>query len=103
MSSGRRGSARVVELNVHPEGERRAMFPREGVFLTIIIIAAMILRLDFMQASGFVIDSDEAIVGLRAKHILEGASLPVFYYGQHYMGSLEPLCVALAFEIFGVS
>lgn len=98
-----RGAARVVEINPHHTGEHRSMFLSERTFLAVVIIAGMVLRLDFMQASGFVIDSDEAIVGLMAKHLLEGASVPVFYYGQHYMGSLEPLCVAFAFALFGIS
>lgn len=103
MNVDRRGSARVVELNPHQSVEPRSMFLRERLFLWLVVVAGVVLRLDFMRASGFVIDSDEAIVGLMAKHILEGTSLPVFYYGQHYMGSLEPLCVAVAFAIFGVS
>jgi hypothetical protein len=41
-------------------------------------------------------ESDEAIVGLMAKHILEG-NLPVFFYGQFYMGSLEALVAAAYF------
>jgi hypothetical protein len=56
-----------------------------------------------MRASSYVIDADEAIVGLMGKHITEGAPVPVFYYGQHYMGSLEALLAAGSFALFGIS
>ena len=72
-------------------------------FLAAMLLLALVLRLDFLVANNFVIDSDEAIVGLMAKHIVEGADLPVFYYGQHYMGSFEPLLAALSFKVFGIS
>ena len=36
-----------------------------------------------------------------AKHISEGAAVPVFYYGQHYMGTLEPLLLSFLFDLFG--
>ncbi|MCB0339929.1 MAG: hypothetical protein KDD53_10005, partial [Bdellovibrionales bacterium] len=71
------------------------------IFLLMIVGAG--LRFDYLFASDFVIDSDEAIVGLMAKHINEGHRLPVFYYGQHYMGSLEAILASVSFYFFGVS
>ena len=44
-------------------------------------------------------NSDEAVVALMARHILNGAR-PTFFYGQAYMGSLDAFLVALAFKIF---
>jgi hypothetical protein len=73
------------------------------VLLLLVVFLGAVLRLDFMQAVGFSIDSDEAIVGLMGKHILEGRPIPVFYYGQHYMGSLEGLMAAASFALFGVT
>lgn len=64
---------------------------------------AACMRIDFLWANNFVIESDEAIVGLMARHIAAGADLPTFYYGQHYMGSLEPILVSFVFSIFGES
>lgn len=60
------------------------------------------MRLLFLSAGGVVIDSDEAIVGLMAKHIAEGRQWPIFYYGQPYMGSLEPTLAAFVFKLLGV-
>jgi hypothetical protein len=45
-------------------------------------------------------DSDEAIFGLMARHINEG-ELPVYYYGQHYMGSVEAFLAAGMIKLFG--
>ncbi len=45
-------------------------------------------------------ESDEAIVGLMAKHIQEG-HFPIFFYGQFYMGTLESLVAAVIFSIAG--
>lgn len=45
-------------------------------------------------------NSDEAVVGLMARHILQG-NIPVFFYGQAYLGSLDALLVALGFALAG--
>ena len=76
---------------------------KDFFFLAGTVFAALILRLDFLVANEFVIDADEGIVGLMAKHIAQGEPPPVFYYGQHYMGSFESLLIALVFKAFGVS
>jgi hypothetical protein len=45
-------------------------------------------------------NADEAVVALMARHILQGAR-PVFFYGQHYMGSLDAYLIAGAFAVLG--
>ncbi len=67
------------------------------------MVLGLALRLDFLIPCNFIIDADEAIVGLMAKHILEGKDIPTFYYGQHYMGSLEAILTAGVFKLFGIS
>lgn len=37
----------------------------------------------------FDFDSDQAIVGLMAKHLAEGRTFPLFFYGQNYMLGIE--------------
>ena len=55
----------------------------------------------WLVAGGWIFfNSDEAVVALMARHILNGAR-PTFFYGQAYMGSLDAFLVALAFKIFG--
>jgi hypothetical protein len=82
---------------------RDASGMKEWLIVGLFMAAGLALRLDFLLAGNFIIDADEAIVGLMAKHIAEGKPIPVFYYGQHYMGSFEPLLVSLLFRIFGIS
>jgi hypothetical protein len=43
-------------------------------------------------------DSDQAIIGLMAKHLAEGRAFPLFFYGQHYMLAVEPWLVAPFFK-----
>src|SRR5688572_26249211 len=45
-------------------------------------------------------NADEAVVGLMARHILQGAR-PVFFYGQAYMGSLDAWLIAALFRVAG--
>lgn len=71
-------------------------------WLLAIVLLGLLPRVYLLVLTNFGIESDEAIVGLMAKHFLETGSMPIFYYGQSYMGSLEPLFVALAFTITGV-
>lgn len=72
-------------------------------FLIVVLFLGAALRLHFLISAQFSVDSDEAIVGLMAKHILEGKGIPTFYYGQHYMGSLEPISASIMFWFFGMS
>lgn len=105
MNRSQRRSAKVVELQSHRASGRSATrrSQSEWIFVLLICGLAAILRLDFMRAGSFVIDSDEAIVGLMAQHIVAGGPIPTFYYGQHYMGALEPICAAGLFYLFGFS
>src|SRR6186997_2062746 len=48
-------------------------------------------------------DSDQAIVGLMAKHLIEGRAFPVFFYGQSYMLGVEAYLAAPVFLVAGVS
>lgn len=48
-------------------------------------------------------DSDEAIMGLAALHVSTGRHWPVYFYGQHYMGTLEAYLAAPIFAVAGPS
>lgn len=48
-------------------------------------------------------DSDQAIVGLMAKHVAEGRALPVTFYGQTYMLAVQAYLAAPLFAIGGAS
>ncbi len=71
-----------------------------GLFL---IIATA--RFTILLASQTHVHSDEAIIGLMGKHILEGRYSPFYMYGQPYNAGAawEAYLAAIAFEFFGVS
>jgi hypothetical protein len=48
------------------------------------------------------IESDEAVIGLMARHILAG-EWSVFYWGQQYLGSVEAVLSAIPLWLFGTS
>lgn len=54
------------------------------------------------QSPNVLIDSDEAITGLMARHILQG-HLPIWLYGISYQGSLEAFTAAALFSVFGAT
>jgi hypothetical protein len=78
---------------------------KKGHFLLIVFaIAGLILATGlkfWIVRGGYVpFNSDEAIVALMARHILQGER-PIFFYGQSYMGSLDAYLIALGFSVFG--
>lgn len=69
----------------------------------LLALAAAALARGLVLASGAVsFHSDEAIVGLMARHINQGER-PVFFYGQPYMGTLDSWLVAVGFRLAGES
>ena len=66
-----------------------------------VLVIGFGVRYWYLDTTAFGIESDEAIIGLMAKHITEGRPWPTFYYGQNYMGSLEAFLVALVFLFTG--
>lgn len=70
--------------------------------LWLCLLLALGLRIWLVIRTQGFIDGDEAVVGIQAQHILRG-ELPVYYYGQPYMGSLEAYLIALIFALVGPS
>lgn len=68
-----------------------------------IILVALAWHGLILASGSVTFHSDEAIVGLMARHINQGQPIPTFFYGQSYMGSLDPLLVSVAFRLFGES
>jgi len=73
---------------------------RNFCYFLIILTIGIIARL--LPIKNLPFDSDEAIVGLMGKHILEG-ELPWLYYGDSYGGILEPILASWSFLFNGVS
>lgn len=70
------------------------------ICLTIAAAAAAARGVLFM-APGVRFDADQAIVGLMAKHISEGAAFPVFFYGQSYLLAVEAYLAAPVMWLLG--
>ena len=75
---------------------------RKAAPLIAIVALAIALRLVLLAAGAFSFNSDEAVLTLMARHILQGER-PAFFYGQTYMGSLDAYLVAGAFGLLGES
>ena len=80
-------------------GKAKQRIVSVSVFVIPILIAA-VLKLWLLSTDSIPFNADEAIVALMARHINQG-ELPVFFYGQAYMGSLDAIFVALGFRLFG--
>ncbi len=90
---------------LHPYGIKRKRFHIDiyHVSATAIIAIAALLRVFLISQGWPEMDSDQAITGLMAWHISSLGELPVFFYGQHYMGSLQAFLAAPLFSLFGPS
>ncbi len=73
------------------------------LIVLLFFMAAVSARIYGAWAGRYINNPDCGIVALMAKHVAEGGHWPVFFYGQAYMGSLEPLISALLCKLFGVS
>lgn len=74
--------------------------PRAPLLLAALLSLA--IRSILLVRTNAMIDADEALVGIQAQRILQGAR-PVYFYGQAYMGNLETYLVAGVFAVFGSS
>ncbi|MCZ6602555.1 MAG: glycosyltransferase family 39 protein, partial [Planctomycetota bacterium] len=83
------------------EADRRLAVP---ALLALILIVGVSLRLSLILREPFrAANSDEAVSGIMAMHILEGREWPIFYYGQAYGGAVQSYLAALLFSVAGPS
>src|SRR6266516_2866418 len=80
----------------------RSHHPYGRIVLWVCLWLALLIRVWLVARTSGVIDGDEVLVGVQAEHILRG-ELPIYFYGQPYMGSLEAYLVALFVAIAGPS
>jgi hypothetical protein len=70
-----------------------------GIWACIIIAVTTLLRI-VLTAQGWPhSNADEDTMGMMAMHIAYHGEHPIFFYGQHYMGTLEAF-IAAAFFVF---
>lgn len=68
-------------------------------FTTLAVILVLIRSAVFVLWEHINFDSDQAIIGLMAKHLSEFRTFPLFYYGQNYMLGVQSWLVAPFFWI----
>lgn len=72
------------------------------VAVVVTTIALVLLRsYIFVRYGPAFFDSDQAVVGLMAKHLSEGRGFPLFFYGQNYMLGVESWLAVPFFWIGG--
>ncbi len=69
----------------------------------LLLLTALAVRLAGAWWFRFHLNPDAGVAALMARHMAVGADWPVFFYGQAYMGSLEPAVSALFCRLLGVS
>ena len=74
-----------------------------GIFAFLIIALATLLRI-FLIAWGWPhSNADVDTMGIMAMHIAYKGELPIFFYGQNYMGTLQAYLGVAFFRLFGIS
>jgi hypothetical protein len=71
-----------------------------GAALVLLIVARSAVFV-FWPQSDF--DSDQAVMGLMAKHLLEGRAFPLFLYGQNYILAVQAWLAAPVMLVAGVT
>jgi hypothetical protein len=83
----------------------RAWTAHRGLVLALAAAAALVFARSFVylayEQSFF--DSDQAIFGLMAKHLIEGRAFPLYCYGQTYMLAVDAWVAAPFFLLLGPS
>ncbi len=74
-----------------------------GIAAITLIALAVLLRIVLIALGWPQHNSDESIMGLMALHIANRGELPIFFYGQFYMGATEAYLGAGLFRLFGAS
>jgi hypothetical protein len=73
--------------------------------LLVLTLAAVAFasRLPQLRSPNLLVDGDESVLGLMAKHVAEAKEFPIFFYGQNYAFSpVEEVAGAISFLPFGV-
>jgi hypothetical protein len=70
------------------------------LYPTLIIAAAIAIRVTLSIQGWTSTNSDESIMNLMALHIAYHGEHPTFFYGQNYMGAFEAYIGAVLFRIF---
>ncbi len=81
--------------------KRRRRGPVLRLLLALLLSGGIVARLAGAWIYRYSRNPDYAVVVQMARNIASGRDWPVFFYGQAYMGSLEPTVSALCVKLFG--
>lgn len=76
--------------------------PAAQTMIMIALVAGVVERVFVYRSKLGVPDSDEAVVGLMARHVLKG-EFATFFWGSTYGGTIESVLTAPIFFVFGTS
>jgi hypothetical protein len=89
---------------LEPVTDERRQRRSSVLFWTTALLALFLLRLPYLTSPVYVLDNDEAVLGIMARRLAAGAEVPLFFAGQNYgLAIFETLPAALAFKMFGAS
>jgi hypothetical protein len=75
---------------------------RTAVYAIALVGLAIVSRLPQLRSPNLLLDGDECVLGLMARHAMHG-EVPIFFWGQHYgLSTIEAYTGAFAFALFGV-
>jgi hypothetical protein len=77
--------------------------PRPALVAALLIVLGTAYRLYLILNLMPPTNSDESTIGIAALHIAQGRDFPIFFYGQHHMGTLEAYLAAPLVGAFGPS
>jgi len=76
---------------------------RYRLYVCAILTFTVLLRILLISLGWPPTNSDEGTMGIMALHIAYKGELPILYYGQFYMGTIEAYLGAAFFHLFGAS
>ena len=83
-------------------GPGRSAFGPFTILVALAAVAGLALRVWILASPMGALDSDEAVSGLMARHMLDGEFSALYWLG-NYGGTLESAVAALVFAVFGSS
>lgn len=89
--------------HVYPFRWKKLSIGPYELWMIVLVVAAVLLRFMLISNNWPTTNSDEAMMGLMAKHIAERGEWPIFFYGQSYMGPIEAYVSALLVPFLGAS
>ncbi|GAC1533368.1 MAG: hypothetical protein NVS3B12_12680 [Acidimicrobiales bacterium] len=93
---------RIPPSGSPPQADPTLESAHGALLFAVIGLAGLGLRVVVLHSSLGTLDSDEAVVGLMARHFTTGA-FRAFYWGQPYGGTIETALVSTVFAVLGPS